>query len=59
VCGRKIRDASYAIYVVGTVAAMFFFGRLSDQVGRCVVVLISLGIAAAAALVFLFAQQTW
>jgi MFS family permease len=51
--------AVYAVYVIGTVTAMFFFGRLSDQVGRRVVVLISLGIAAAGALVFLFAQRTW
>ena len=49
----------YAVYVVGTVTAMFFFGRLSDQVGRRLVVLISLGIAAAGALVFVFAQGTW
>ena len=49
----------YAVYVVGTVTAMFFFGRLSDQVGRRVVVLMSLGIAAASALVFVFAQATW
>jgi MFS family permease len=49
----------YAVYVVGTVATMFFFGRLSDQVGRRSVVLISLGIAAAGALVFVFAQSTW
>ena len=49
----------YAVYVVGTVTAMFFFGRLSDQVGRRLVVLISLGIAAAGALVFAFAQGTW
>jgi len=49
----------YAVYVVGTVTAMFFFGRLSDQVGRRLVVLISLGIAAASALVFMFAQATW
>jgi MFS family permease len=49
----------YAVYVVGTVATMFFLGRLSDQVGRRPVVLIALAIAAAAALVFLFAQGTW
>ena len=30
----------YAVYVVGTVATMFFLGRLSDQVGRRPVVLI-------------------
>ena len=49
----------YAVYVVGTVATMFFLGRLSDQVGRRPVVLISLGIAAAGALVFVFARSTW
>ncbi len=49
----------YAVYVVGTVTAMFFFGRLSDQIGRRLVVLFSLGIAAAGALVFVFAQGTW
>jgi len=49
----------YAVYVVGTVATMFFLGRLSDQVGRRPVVLISLGIAAGGALLFVFAQSTW
>ena len=24
----------YAVYVVGNLAALFFFGRLSDQIGR-------------------------
>src|SRR5438045_4995263 len=32
----------YAAYVIGTVATMFFLGRLSDQAGRRPVVLISL-----------------
>lgn len=49
----------YAVYVVGTVTAMFFFGRLSDQVGRRLVVLISLAVAAAAGLVFVLAKATW
>src|SRR5215467_10858334 len=43
----------YAAYVVGTVAAMFLFGRLSDQIGRRVVVLASLAVAAASTVVFL------
>src|SRR4051812_23226477 len=47
----------YAVYVVGAVTAMFFFGRLSDQIGRPLVLLISLGIAAAGPLVFMFAHQ--
>jgi MFS family permease len=48
----------YAAYVIGTVTTMFFLGRLSDQIGRRPVVLISLGIAAASAIVFLFANAT-
>ncbi|HEX3818631.1 MAG TPA: MFS transporter, partial [Chthoniobacterales bacterium] len=49
----------YAVYVVGTVTTMFFLGRLSDQIGRRPVVLISLGVAAAGALFFVFARSTW
>ena len=48
----------YAAYVIGTVTTMFFLGRLSDQVGRRSVVLISLGISAASAIIFLFANTT-
>src|SRR5690348_14307806 len=48
----------YAAYVIGTVATMFFLGRLSDQIGRRPVVLISLGVAAASAIVFFFANAT-
>jgi MFS family permease len=48
----------YAAYVIGTVTTMFFLGRLSNQIGRRPVVLISLGIAAASAIVFLFANAT-
>src|SRR5207247_11148493 len=49
----------YAVYVVGTVTTMFFLGRLSDQIGRRPVVLISLGIAAAGAVSVIFAQTIW
>src|SRR5216110_1815544 len=49
----------YAVYVVGTVTTMFFLGRLSDQIGRRPVVLISLGIAAAGAVIFICAQNIW
>ena len=49
----------YAIYVVGTILTMFFLGRLSDQIGRRPVVLVSLGIAALGALLFLAARSTW
>jgi MFS family permease len=48
----------YAAYVVGTVTTMFFFGRLSDQIGRKPVVLTSLGLAAGASVLFLLAQST-
>ena len=48
----------YAAYVIGTVTTMFFLGRLSDQIGRRPVVLSSLGIAAAGAVIFLFANAT-
>lgn len=48
----------YAAYVIGTVATMFFLGRLSDQIGRRPVVLSSLGIAVAGAVTFLFANAT-
>jgi len=48
----------YAVYVVGNVAALLLFGQISDQVGRKRVSLPALGLAAASALMFLFAQGT-
>ncbi len=48
----------YAVYVAGSLGAMFFLGRLSDQVGRRFVVLTALGIAAISAIVFLAATTT-
>lgn len=45
----------YAVYVVGNVAALLLFGQISDQVGRKRVSLPALGLAAASALMFLFA----
>jgi MFS family permease len=48
----------YAAYVVGSLTAMFFLGRLSDQIGRRPVVLTSLGIGVVAAALFLFADAT-
>jgi MFS family permease len=56
---RIMLTVIYAVYVIGAMATMFCFGRLSDQVGRRIVVLISLGIMGAGALVFVFAQATW
>src|SRR5947207_14847205 len=49
----------YAVYVVGTVTTMLFLGRLSDQIGRRPVVLLSLGIAAAGGVIFICAQNIW
>jgi len=50
----------YAIYVLGNLAVLFFFGRLSDQIGRRPVALIALGITIASALCFLFAEsEAW
>jgi MFS family permease len=48
----------YAAYVVGSLGAMFFLGRLSDQIGRRPVVLASLGSGVVAAVLFLFADAT-
>jgi MFS family permease len=48
----------YAVYIVGTTAAIFFLGRLSDQIGRRPVLLVSLGIGEAGALLFAFAAST-
>ena len=46
----------YAVYVVGNLAVLFLFGRLSDQIGRRITTLIAFGLTIASALVFLFAQ---
>jgi len=48
----------YAVYVVGNVLALLFFGRVSDQAGRRRVAMVAIGLAAAGAVVFLFAQST-
>ena len=45
----------YAVYVVGNLAVLFFFGRLSDQVGRRLSALISFGLTLASAVIFLLA----
>jgi MFS family permease len=48
----------YATYAVGNLLALLVFGQVSDQVGRKRVVLPALGLAAASALLFLFARGT-
>ncbi len=46
----------YAVYVVGNLAALLWFGRLSDQIGRRQVALVAMGLAIVSAIVFLFAR---
>jgi predicted MFS family arabinose efflux permease len=46
----------YAVYVVGNLAALFLFGRLSDRVGRRRAAVPSLALAGISALVFMLGQ---
>ena len=48
----------YAVYVVGNIGALFFFGRLWDQVGRRRTSLPAIALAGVATFVFLFARST-
>jgi MFS family permease len=48
----------YAVYVIGNLTALIFFGRLSDEIGRRRTVLAAIGIAAVSTLFFLFARDT-
>jgi MFS family permease len=48
----------YAVYVIGNLAVLSAFGRLSDQWGRRPTTLTALGITALSALVFLCATDT-
>jgi len=48
----------YAAYVVGNLAVLFLFGRLSDQIGRRITTLVALGLMVVSVLVFLFATGT-
>jgi MFS family permease len=50
-----IVTAIYAVYVIGNLAVLFFFGRLSDQIGRRRTVLIALILTCGSTLLFLFA----
>ena len=47
----------YAVYVVGNLLALLFFGRLSDQIGRKPIVFGALGLAAVSAAIFLAARS--
>jgi MFS family permease len=46
----------YAVYVLGNLVALLFFGRLSDQTGRRPATLPAIGFGVASALTFLFAD---
>jgi MFS family permease len=48
----------YAVYVLGNLVALLFFGRLSDQIGRRIVTLPAVGVGIASALAFAFAAGT-
>jgi len=48
----------YAIYVLGNLTALLFFGRLSDQIGRRRAVIPAIGVGILSTLVFLFALDT-
>lgn len=48
----------YAAYAIGNLAALFFFGRLSDQMGRRRVCLPAIALGVIASLIFLFAMAT-
>src|SRR3954471_14409995 len=46
----------YAAYAIGNIAALLFFGRVSDRVGRRLIALSAIVTLIVAALVFLFAN---
>ncbi|HEY7245247.1 MAG TPA: MFS transporter [Xanthobacteraceae bacterium] len=48
----------YAVYVVGNLAALLVFGRVSDAVGRRRTAMLAIALAVVSALIFLFAQDT-
>jgi MFS family permease len=48
----------YAVYVLGNLVALLFFGRLSDQIGRRTVSLPAIGFGIASAVVFACAAST-
>ena len=47
----------YAIYVIGNLAALLLFGRVSDVIGRRPTVLVAVAVTVASAALFLFARS--
>jgi MFS family permease len=47
----------YAVYVIGNLAALLMFGRVSDVIGRRPAALAAMAVAVASALSFLFAES--
>ena len=54
--GGVVLTLIYAVYVVGNLAALLVFGRLSDQVGRRRAALPALGVGLASTAVFILAK---
>src|SRR5271156_1208957 len=48
----------YAVYVLGNLAALLFFGRLADQIGRRNATLPAIGVGIASAVAFALADST-
>src|SRR6266404_9540062 len=46
----------YAAYVLGNLAALLLFGRLSDEIGRRRIAVMAMAVAIVSAVIFLFAR---
>jgi len=55
--GKLTLTLIYAIYVLGNLAALLIFGRLSDQIGRRLVTLPAVGIGSLSVVTFVFADR--
>lgn len=55
---RTVLTLIYAVYAIGNVAALLFFGRLSDEIGRRRVTHFANALAALSTLLFLIADGT-
>jgi MFS family permease len=49
----------YAAYVIGNLAVLFVFGRISDQLGRRPTALVAMGVVGLSAGCFLIASDAW